>query len=76
MAMHHAAPAPDMDNLHGHDSPHHPLRPPSPAPGYAAPPWLPGERMTTGLCKGAAHYLLRERWTTPDGDFIDLDWLH
>lgn len=53
-----------------------PHRPP--APGYAAPPWLPGGHAQTIwplLCKGAAPALLRERWTTPDGDFIDLDWL-
>jgi uncharacterized protein len=47
-----------------------------------APWWLPGGHAQTiwpalygphGL--QPAPDLLRERWTTPDGDFIDMDWL-
>ena len=46
---------------------------------YLAPAWLPGGQMQTIY----AYYLKltpafgyrRERWDTPDGDFIDLDWL-
>ncbi|WP_429498679.1 YheT family hydrolase [Robbsia andropogonis] len=42
------------------------------------PPWLLGGHAQTiipSLClpKAAVPYR-RERWTTPDGDFIDLDW--
>jgi len=52
---------------------------------YAAPWWLPGGHAQTiwpalgarpaapGQPQEAAHYR-RERWATPDGDFIDLDW--
>lgn len=50
-----------------------------PVPGaYAAPSWLPGGHAQTIwplLRKGPLPALLRERWDTPDGDFIDLDWL-
>ncbi|MGE4240865.1 YheT family hydrolase [Ramlibacter sp.] len=49
--------------------------------GYRAPWWLPGGNLQTiwaALCArrttGAAPTYRRERWTTPDGDFIDLDW--
>jgi|SRR5919109_1415394 predicted alpha/beta-fold hydrolase len=45
---------------------------------YRAPRWLPGGHLQTIY----AYYLprpflqfRRERWKTPDGDFIDLDWL-
>lgn len=46
---------------------------------YEAPSWLPGGQLQTIY----AYYLRqtpnfayrRERWGTPDGDFIDLDWL-
>jgi predicted alpha/beta-fold hydrolase len=49
---------------------------------YVAPRWLPGGNLQTiwsalYACRGAgtqAQYR-RERWATPDGDFIDLDWL-
>jgi uncharacterized protein len=49
---------------------------------YAAPWWLPGGNLQTiwpalfarGF-DGPAIAYRRERWTTPDGDFIDLDWL-
>jgi predicted alpha/beta-fold hydrolase len=50
--------------------------------GYRAPWWLPGGNLQTiwpalyarRTRNGAPHYR-RERWTTPDGDFLDLDWL-
>lgn len=46
---------------------------------YAAPWWLPGGDLQTLYARMLAgqyeiHYR-RERWDTPDGDFIDLDWL-
>ncbi len=49
---------------------------------YVAPRWLPGGNLQTiwsalyarrSLATPAA--LQRERWTTPDADFIDVDWL-
>lgn len=49
---------------------------------YAAPWWLPGGHLQTiwpalfaqrGF--GPPPRFERERWTTPDGDFVDLDWL-
>lgn len=49
--------------------------------GYRAPPWLPGGNVQTiwpallaRRFEGAAPTFERERWTTPDGDFIDVDW--
>lgn len=45
---------------------------------YRAPPWLPGGHAQTiwpVLRKGAPPPYRRERWDTPDGDFIDVDWL-
>jgi uncharacterized protein len=46
---------------------------------YTAPRWLPTSHAQTIVPalfgrKPAVEYR-RERWTTPDGDFIDLDWL-
>jgi predicted alpha/beta-fold hydrolase len=46
---------------------------------YAAPRWLPGGHLQTiyaaTLMPRPAVAYRRERWDTPDGDFIDLDWL-
>ena len=49
---------------------------------YIAPRWLPGGNLQTiwpALCArrvtGAAPAYRRERWITPDADFIDVDWL-
>jgi predicted alpha/beta-fold hydrolase len=49
---------------------------------YKAPMWLPGGNLQTiwpALCskKIAAPEPIyrRERWTAPDGDFVDVDWL-
>lgn len=49
---------------------------------YRAPWWLPGGNAQTIWPALAARQRIgppprfrRERWTTPDGDFIDLDWL-
>ncbi len=46
---------------------------------YIAPWWLPGGTLQTLYAyyrKPAATFdYRRERWETPDGDFIDLDWL-
>lgn len=44
---------------------------------YHAPAWLPGGHAQTIyplLIKPAAHAYRRERWETPDADFIDIDW--
>jgi predicted alpha/beta-fold hydrolase len=49
---------------------------------YQAPWWLPGGNLQTiwsALCarpsQGGPIAYRRERWTTPDGDFVDADWL-
>ena len=46
---------------------------------YRAPAWLPGGHLQTIYSALAAPRprvsYRRERWDTPDGDFIDLDWL-
>jgi hypothetical protein len=45
--------------------------------GYRAPWWLPGGHLQTILPALAPRPRIawrRERWDTPDGDFIDLDW--
>jgi predicted alpha/beta-fold hydrolase len=49
---------------------------------YQAPWWLPGGHLQTiwsALCarsaQGAPITYRRERWITPDGDFVDADWL-
>ncbi|MDD2883645.1 MAG: alpha/beta fold hydrolase [Dechloromonas sp.] len=47
-------------------------------PAYRAPAWLPGGHAQTLwplLIKSPALPLRRERWTTPDDDFIDVDFL-
>ncbi len=45
---------------------------------YRAPAWLPGGNLQTlypALVARRAHVSYRrERWMTPDGDFIDIDW--
>ena len=47
-----------------------------------APLWLPGGHLQTIVAAklarsyaGERPVFLRERWDTPDGDFIDVDWL-
>lgn len=45
---------------------------------YRAPAWLPGGHAQTIwplLIKGPLPAYRRQRWETPDGDFIDLDWV-
>jgi uncharacterized protein len=49
---------------------------------YRAPVWLPGGNAQTiwpalvsRHCSGTAPRYRRERWDTPDGDFIDVDFL-
>lgn len=50
---------------------------------YRAPWWLPGGNLQTiwaalwsqRTAGGVAPAYRRERWNTPDGDFLDLDWL-
>jgi predicted alpha/beta-fold hydrolase len=49
---------------------------------YLAPWWLPGGNLQTIVAaKVSRSYMgvhpafLRDRWDTPDGDFIDVDWL-
>lgn len=51
---------------------------PSGMPEYAAPPWLPGGHLQTIyplLLKRPPPTTIRQTWTTPDGDFIDVDRL-
>ncbi len=53
-----------------------PEQPPACVP-YRAPAWLPGGHAQTIyplLIKADSPPYRRERWETPDGDFIDLDW--
>ena len=45
---------------------------------YRAPGWLPGGQAQTLYAKAIRQQqpvYRRERWDTPDGDFIDLDWI-
>ena len=49
---------------------------------YTAPWWLPGGNLQTIVSarvarrfRGTAPDYSRERWATPDHDFVDLDWL-
>jgi len=45
---------------------------------YRAPPWLAGAHAQTiwpRFHPGPLPVYRRERWDTPDGDFIDLDWI-
>jgi uncharacterized protein len=48
-------------------------------PGYRAPRWLPGGHLQTVypylFRRMRVPALKRERWDTPDGDFVDVDWL-
>lgn len=49
----------------------------SAAGSYTAPWWLPGGHLQTiaaALLPAPRIAWRRERWETPDGDFIDLDW--
>ncbi len=50
--------------------------------GYRAPWWLPGGNLQTiwpalyaRRTEGPPPAYRRERWDTPDGDFVDVDWL-
>ncbi len=59
-----------------------PLAPLAPLARYRAPLWLPGGNLQTVWAAtlsqrhlGPAPLFQRERWATPDGDFIDVDHL-
>lgn len=50
----------------------------NPLPAYRAPWWLPGGHAQTVFPLARKRVLpayRRERWDTPDGDFIELDWV-
>ena len=52
--------------------------PPPHVPPYRAPAWLPGGHAQTIYPltrRGDIPAYRRERWETPDNDFIDIDWL-
>jgi len=54
------------------------LKIPFAAGDYRAPAWLPNRHAQTIwplLIKGPLPRYRRERWNTPDQDFIDLDWI-
>jgi uncharacterized protein len=50
-----------------------------PVSSYRAPAWLPGGHLQTLyaalLAPRPRVRYVRERWDTPDGDFIELDWM-
>ena len=49
-----------------------------PSDSYRAPRWLPGGHAQTLyplLIRARPPAYRRQRWTTPDNDFIDVDWL-
>lgn len=52
---------------------------PAAAPPYSPPPWLPGGHLQTIypylFRRLPMPALVRERWDTPDGDFVEADWL-
>ena len=71
-----------MNGPHSHTLAHAPWRAPRalPQPPGAAPWWLPGGHAQTiwaalfaRRCVGSAPVYRRERWTTPDADFVDVD---